>query len=290
LPGHSYIKRLFIDRDFTENENPKDYKFIQALVYDNDYIMKNDPGYVKSLERLPEDRRRAMLYGEWDVFTGQMFKEFKRDLHVIKPFKIPNNWKRIRMLDYGLDMLAGLWMAIDEDGFMYVYREFNEEDLIVSHAAQRIVEHTDTSEAISYTVVPPDVFRKRQQQTGETTAEIMIKSGLTGLVEADNSRVDGWRNIRELLQPITNRWGNMQPRLQIFDTCKTLIKNFPLLQASEKNPDDADKEPHDITHNMDALRYGVMSRPGTANGVEKKLKYPEFEEFDDYAGMGDGFY
>jgi len=290
LPGHSYIKRLFIDRDFTENENPKDYKFIQALVYDNDYIMENDPGYVKSLERLPEDRKRAMLYGEWDVYTGQMFPEFRRDIHVVKPFKIPSNWKRFRALDYGLDMTACLWFAVDEDGFMYVYQEFNETDLIVSHAAKRIVEETNPDEAISYTIVPPDVSRKRQQQTGETTMEIMIKAGLTGIAEADNNRIQGWRNIRELLEQRTNRWGNQQARLQIFDTCKTLIKHFPLLQADERKPEDAAKQPHDITHNMDALRYGIMSRPGTATAPEKKLKYPEFEFFDDYAGMGDGFY
>ena len=76
--GHAWVKRLFIDRDYTENENPEEYKFIPALVYENEYIMKNDPDYVKALESLPEDRKKAMLYGDWDIFEGQFFTEFKR--------------------------------------------------------------------------------------------------------------------------------------------------------------------------------------------------------------------
>ena len=62
--GHSWVKRLFIDKDYNEGEIAEEYNFIPALVFENEYIMKNDPDYVKALESLPEDRKRAMLYGE----------------------------------------------------------------------------------------------------------------------------------------------------------------------------------------------------------------------------------
>ncbi len=41
--GHEFIKRRFIDRKFKENENPEDYVFIPATVYDNKVLMEADP-------------------------------------------------------------------------------------------------------------------------------------------------------------------------------------------------------------------------------------------------------
>lgn len=66
-PGHGYFKRLFIDRRYTENEHPEDYAFIQALCTDNQALMASQPGYLRSLEKLPGKLRQAWLYGRWDV-------------------------------------------------------------------------------------------------------------------------------------------------------------------------------------------------------------------------------
>jgi phage terminase large subunit len=50
--SHHYIKRLFIDRDFEPCEDGDDYEFIQALIYDNEVLLKNDPGYLKILDSI----------------------------------------------------------------------------------------------------------------------------------------------------------------------------------------------------------------------------------------------
>ncbi|MBR6727683.1 MAG: phage terminase large subunit, partial [Clostridia bacterium] len=93
--GHAYIKRLFIDRRFREGEDPDDYRFIPATVYDNHALMEADPDYVKRLEALPEHKRRAHLDGDWNVFEGQVFEELRIDpahfadrcfTHAIDPF------------------------------------------------------------------------------------------------------------------------------------------------------------------------------------------------------------
>lgn len=124
--GHQWVKRLFIDRQYTATENPEDYKFIQSLVYENEYLMNQDPDYVRALENLPEDRKKAMLYGDWNVFEGQYFNEFKRDLHVIDDFVIPSEWKRYIALDYGLDMFAVVFVAIDtKKTLMYITKYIN---------------------------------------------------------------------------------------------------------------------------------------------------------------------
>ena len=80
-----WVKRLFIDRQFIDNERPEHFGFVQAKVYDNKALMDVDPDYVQRLEDLPEDKRRAYLDGDWDVFSGQVFAEFRRDVHVMSP-------------------------------------------------------------------------------------------------------------------------------------------------------------------------------------------------------------
>lgn len=108
--GHGYIKRIFIDRNYEEGENPDDYSFIQALVQDNAALCEADPNYVKYLEALPPKLKKAWLYGSWDMFQGQFFEEFRDDpehytdrkwTHVIEPFNIPPGWKVLSEKGYG---------------------------------------------------------------------------------------------------------------------------------------------------------------------------------------------
>ncbi|MCH5199009.1 MAG: phage terminase large subunit, partial [Oscillospiraceae bacterium] len=61
--GHSWVKRLFIDRAYNENERPDDYAFIKSLVTDNKALMESDPDYIKQLEALPRKLRKAWLEG-----------------------------------------------------------------------------------------------------------------------------------------------------------------------------------------------------------------------------------
>jgi phage terminase large subunit len=258
--GHQWFKRLFIDRIYQGMENPDDFVFIPAKVYDNTVLMESNPEYVKTLEALPEDMRRAMLDGDWDVFAGQYFPEFRREIHVIKPFNMPDYWHRFRSLDYGLDMTACYWWAVDTHGKCYIYRELHQPGLTLSQAASKILEMTPDSENISYTVASPDLWARRQE-TGQSGMEIMIKAGMTGLRRADNARVPGWRALREYLIPYKDEFELMTARLLIFDHCTNLTRCLPLLQHDEHNPEDAADKPHDITHGPESCRYGISSRP-----------------------------
>ena len=165
--GHTWVKRLFIDRKYRQSERPEDYVFIASKVYDNKFIMENDPDYVRTLENLPEDRRKAMLDGDWDIFEGQYFAEFNRDIHTVEPFKIPDDWVRYFFMDYGLDMFAGYWAAVDELGRAYVYREVCKSGLIITDAIKEIKENTPANEKIYQYIAPPDMWNRRQD-TGKT--------------------------------------------------------------------------------------------------------------------------
>ena len=257
--GHSWVKRLFIDREYRNKENTDNYQFIPSTVYENEYLMNSNPEYVENLENLPEMRKRAMLYGDWDAFEGQYFSEWNRKLHVIEPYELPKTWNRFISLDYGMDMTAAYWWSVDTEGNCIVYREMHEPNLILSAAAKRIKE-LSSNEVIQYVVASPDLWNKRQE-TGESGAEVMRKSGLLNMRPANNSRIPGWRTMREYLKPTKDRFGIDSPRLKLFGSCINAIKNIPLLQYDDKKLEDAAGTPHEITHACESIRYGIMSRP-----------------------------
>ena len=66
-PAHAYVKRLFIDGRYIGNEQPAEYRFIAARVYDNKQLMQAMPEYVDMLKTLPPKLRKAWLEGSWDV-------------------------------------------------------------------------------------------------------------------------------------------------------------------------------------------------------------------------------
>lgn len=261
--GHAFIKRLFIDKQYREGENAEDYLYIPALVYDNKFIMEHDPNYVKKLEALPEKERLAMLYGDWNVFEGQFFEEFDEAVHTYektlnqdedgiddKVFIKPH-WRRYRSRDYGLDMTAVLWACMDEDGTIYVDKEFGKSGLTVGACGQIINEMTLKNEEPFLDIVPPDLWN-RQSQTGKSAVDIWFRDYKQYPIKANNDRVVGWLLVKEMLQinPVTGK-----PRLMINKNCTELIRCIKLIQHDEKNVNDCAKEPHDITHFPDALRY-----------------------------------
>lgn len=257
--GHSWVKERFIDigePNTIHNVKQEDGTttsriFIPSLVQDNLFLMANDPDYLKRLQNLPEKEKKALLYGEWDIFDGQFFTEFKRDIHVCKPFEIPKTWRIFRTRDYGLDMCACYWIALDWNMNAYVYKELYESNLIVSEAARKINEMT--TEDIYCDYAPPDLWN-RNRDTGKSTSDIFAESGQY-LTKADNNRVTGWLAVHEWLKVIEDEQGQKTCKLHIFSNCVNLIRTLPAVQHDEKNPNDVANEPHELTHAPDALRY-----------------------------------
>ena len=257
--GHSWVKERFIDinapnqiHEITlDNGKKSTVIFIPSLVQDNMFLLDNDPDYIDRLELLPEKEKQALLYGDWDIFDGQFFTEFDRKIHVIEPFVIPKDWRIYRARDYGLDMCATLWIAMDYQMNCYAYKELYKPDLIVSEAARKINEMTDEKIQIDY--APPDLWN-RNKDTGKSTADIFAENGQY-LTKADNNRVTGWLAVHEWLKIYKDEQGQPNSKLKIFSNCVNLIRTLPALQHDEKNPNDVAVEPHELTHIPDALRY-----------------------------------
>lgn len=282
--GHGWVKRLFIDREYKNEERAEDYAFIQATVYDNKAMMDKDPGYVRMLENLPDENlRRAWLEGDWTVFAGQYFTEFRTEIHTCEPFEIPNHWRRYFAMDYGLDMFAGYWFAVDDRGKVYVYREVCRSDLLISEMVETILENT--TEPVYAYLAPPDMWNRRQD-TGKSIAEIAAEAGIW-FERASNDRVSGWLTVKEFLRVQETEEGPAAG-LCIFRNCRELIKNLPLMQYDQKNPSDCAKEPHEVTHSPDALRYFIAGRPVPAvRPVPKRVVNFGFER-ENPSCLGEG--
>ena len=250
--GHGWVKGRFVDRaspgeSFIGEDGMKRI-FIPSLLDDNKFLCLGDPGYRKRLNALPEREKRALLYGDWNIFDGQYFSEFKAEIHVMEPFEIPSSWRKYRTLDYGLDRLACLWIAVSPDGDFFVYREYCESGLSISASAKAILERTPDREEIYATLAPPDLW-SRSQETGKTKASLFSEFGIN-FTKTSNDREAGWLALKELLAPRTNGL----PTLRIFSHCKEIIKCLPSLIVDKQKPSDCSTEPHEITHAPDALR------------------------------------
>ncbi|MCL2739664.1 MAG: phage terminase large subunit [Oscillospiraceae bacterium] len=271
--GHAWFKRLFIDKRYENGEQPEDFHFIAAKVYDNPALMQNNPEYLQNLKNLPPQMRRAHLDGDWDVYQGQFFPEFSRERHVCKPFEIPSEWERFRSLDYGMDCTACYWWAIDGDRNAYIYREFYEPGLTLSQAAEAIMANSPEAEDIKYTVAGPDLWNARQE-TATAGVTIMANSGLSGLIPANNNRINGWRIFREYLV--------QEGKLNIFSLCDNLVRTLPQLQYDKIRIEDAANTPHEVTHAAESVRYGLCSLPLTSRLDDIKTGFWTETEKEDY--------
>lgn len=293
--GHSYIKRIFIDKRYEPGEDPSEYTFIQSLVTDNFALMAAQPDYVKQLEALPEKLRRAWLLGDWDIFEGQFFEDFRvtPDLkkcaaqgiepayaaahglwtHVI-PAREPNRgWKLYRSFDWGYSKpFSCAWWAVDFDGRIY-----------------RILELygcTKTpNEGVKWT--PQEVFAKiREVETthpwlvgrkieGIADPAIWDQSGGESIAETadrhkvyfspgDHKRIPGWMQCHYRLQFDQNGI----PMMYVYDTCKAFIRTIPLLVYDDHNVEDLNTSLED--HVADEWRYMCMSRPITPQKPDSK--------------------
>lgn len=229
----------------------------------NEYLDDADRKKIEDLQYTNPARYKVVGLGEYGIPGGTYFEEFSESVHVIKPFIIPEDWKRYTTKDYGLDMLANYWIAVDYQGRAYVYKELYESNLIISSAAERIKE-VNNNDKIYEKFAPPDLWNRRQE-TGKSAAEIFGDNG-EYLIKANNDRVQGWYNLKEWLKPydaLDEQTGEAikTADLKIFNNCVNLIRSLSSITKDEKDPNDCATEPHNVTHAPDALRYWTAGRP-----------------------------
>ena len=259
--GAHWVKKRYIDPadpNLTfEGDDGLTRKFIPARLKDNPYLSRQGD-YEAMLLSLPEQQRRQLLDGDWDIKEGAAFTEFDRNLHVIEPYRIPSNWVKFRACDYGYGSYSAvLWFAVAPSEQIIVYRELYVSKVLATDLADKVLELEAEDGNIKYGVLDSSLWHKRGD-TGPSLAEQMIMRGCRWRPSdrSKGSRVAGKNEVHRRLQ--VDEFTE-EPRMVFFNNCVNTVSQLPAIPLDKKNPEDVDT--HSEDHLYDALRYGIMSRP-----------------------------
>jgi len=195
----------------------------------------------------PEEVQATRIRGYFASFYGAVYKRFNRSTHVIKPFKIPEDWTKYRGFDFGFtNPFVCLWLAKDKDENWYVYREYYRAKTCIS---EHITNVKQLSKNENYNVSWAD------PENAENRTD-MRKAGIVTKV----ARKDVAKGI-EAVQTKLKVKQNGKPSLFIFSTCRNTCREIAGYRypsgTSSKNPKDTPLQKND--HTVDALRYVVYS-------------------------------
>ena len=218
--GHLWVRQRFIEPAPSGGKLVHDLEsdtyrlFIKALLTDNPHLLQKDPGYIKRLKLLTEADYRAKVYGDWWVFSGQVFSEWRDPFlssklsdepanacHVIDDITPPAFYPRIMACDWGFSpgrTWVG-WAAVTPEGRAILYRErvWDKTNIAVWGAdVARITE--SERESVVACKLDPSAWGHRGE--AKTIAEQIIDA--TGLPweRADNDRIGGKLLMHEFLR------------------------------------------------------------------------------------------
>jgi len=229
----------------------------------NEWLDDADRRLIENLKVTDPERYQVVGLGEYGIPGGAYFDEWRRDIHVCKPFKIPQDWRRYVTVDYGRDMLAAYWIAVDWHNKAYAYREIHKPGLFVSEAMELIkksnVDENGKQETIYQWLAPIDLDNKNSQ-TGKSTLDIMRESGIP-FVKVSNRKVDGCVNMHEWLKPYQDEQEAWTSPLMFFSTCINAVNCISSIQCDDTDPNVFSDTPHELTHSVTAIMYFTAGRP-----------------------------
>lgn len=214
--------------------------------------------YIAVLDRLTGTRKQRLRYGKWVASEGQVYEAFDAAIHVIPRFEIPAEWRRIRVVDFGYtNPFVCLWLAIDHDGRVYLYREIYMTKRIVRVHARTILEHSE-GEVIEATVCDHDAEDRATLEAEGIPTVAAYKAIRTG-IEAVQDRLSVQEDEKARLYILEGSLIEADEALVIakkpFHTAMEFVE-YAFPKGADGKP--VKEVPLDINnHGMDAVRYGV---------------------------------
>ncbi len=314
--SHYFLKRIFIDRDYKENEQPGDYVFIQSHLWDNflwvkqqllsegitpadyykmpedkkiDYCLKYSD-YAKALSGLPQEIIKAYLYGDWEVFGGMFFKGFSRKKSVIEPFVIPGDWLIIGSLDPGYSSPLSFGInAMNPEGIIYRVYTYYEKQKSPSEHLEAIIsllrsEDSELRRILAgrepkYITAGLDAFAKKERYSivsNDFTFDDLFRKSGMYLTKALTNRKQGWWLWKGLL--------GENPSYFVFSQFNdNLLFEIESAVSDRNDPEDLQGKGNDKSvsdHALDEQRYALMSmiKPADCKSGDTPCRItPDFE-------------
>jgi len=310
--GHNWVKRRFIDpaeagqvvRTVSEVFNPRTQKReevekTQVRIFgsykENKYL---SPEYVAELEAIKDtNKRRAWLWGDWDITSGGMFDDVWSSTHnIVDPFVIPHSWRICRTFDWGSSapFSVGWWAESDgcdvqlangsisstvrgdlfriSEWYGWTGVENKGLKMLASNISKGIVER-ELKMNIRDRVMPGPADNSINDDVNGNCIATDMRRHLTinnkkylGAVfsksnKSPGSRINGWELMRSAIanaHPPEHKGPREFPGLFVFRTCQDgFIRTVPSIPRDIKNLDDVDTDAED--HVADEARYMVLS-------------------------------
>ena len=290
---HNIIKARFIDvappmtpvaDGWDDSGKPLTWKvYIPSTLYENPYLLKNDPTYIQRLKQIGSPEMvRAWLLGDWNIISGGAFdKLFDRDIHVIKPFRVPQNWRIIEVYDDGTAKpYAVCWFAVS-DGSDYTlpngetrHTIRGDTFVIAELYGWNGTPNVGTGESVESKAIK---IKAKEKALGYHISERIADSAIFS--SKVHSIADDFEENGICFTPCNKKQGSRINSINIFrnrligslerkesagifwfNTCLNSIRTIPTLPRDKKNPDDVDSlsEDHCLEENtiIHTLEYG----------------------------------
>lgn len=290
-PAPAWLKQRYIDPHpngmvpFRYQPLPKDQPsvwiqavFIPAKLDDNPLLMQNDPDYERRLAATADPRLyQAWRHGNWDVMLGQVFEEWRADLHILPTFHAPRGWALAGGMDWGYRNPGAFYLAaLGPDGEVIVVKELYFRQRTALDVGQAIGHLCRPFGGIEYIAADEQMWYK----TGVSAPNIAEECQM-GILKAYGGPVDeaprliasthgrGSRATKLVVMHRYLAWKADQktgkvphwglPLLRFTAECKHAIRTIPALPYDATKPEDVDTNAED--HAYDALGALLMSRP-----------------------------
>ena len=305
--GHGWVKERFITAGppettiwesfhirFPDGHKEKRWRSrvcVRASLFDNQKLLENDPHYMDKIALMSPAEKEALLYGNWDSFTGQVFTEWRNDpdhygdrvnTHVIDPFRVPDTWRIWCGLDWGYSRPFSVgWYAVDHEGRMYLIRELygctGTPNQGVRWEPSRLGREIKRIEGEDPNLKGRQIFRVGDPaiwgSDGTESIGALLERERVYFERGDHARMDGKMQVHHRLA--FDEEG--VPMLYVFRTCPHFIRTVPNLVYDQTDVEDVDTKGED--HIYDALRYVCMKNP-IAPRVSRTPARVEYDPLD----------
>lgn len=288
--------RAVVSRELTLEDGTKVTRtrlFLPARLSDNPNAEFRRQ-YEASLRDRPAHIRAALFDGDWYVVAGAYFADdWDPARVVIKPFRIPGNWRRFRSGDWGYKSpTAILWWAVSPDGELICYRErtFNgpkaREMLDAYGVAMRIREVEEAAGEW-------DRMRNRSRVTGPMDTQLWEERGHRGATMADDMARAGvyWvkatkgrkQAAQQVIKRLKQRGYNDRPGLMFFENCTKCIQTIPALGTDDLDIEVPKKGGPD--HWYDAVSYACAANLLPSGREDEE---PDVDDWDEPVAAASG--
>lgn len=276
--GHGWVKKRFItfSKPFIRKPDPTSSRlrvFVPAKIDDNPVLMQADPQYVKSLDALKdvdEELWKAWRLGDWDVFAGMAFMEWRQDKHVVNHFDYPlDQCQRIISFDWGYrDKGVATWLAFTPENRWgvsrcYMYRQLVKTKTDPDKWAEELATYCSVDK-VKYMVLPHDTYaHKESKNTIASTFTEALKPYRVPTIRADSS--SGSRlNRKGIMHSFLAEAPDGKPYFQVHESCEDFIESITTLVYDEK---DIEQIAPGDDHSYDSATYGLVAYAESHPGI-----------------------